>query len=82
LKPYKNEMNNKIEMLALTAGLVTLLSSLIFILDNSVDFLDIAVLFFLVLLNLKFIIEWIYQVLLCAKDKAKIFEIVSLDQHL
>jgi uncharacterized membrane protein len=64
LKPYKDEENNKIEILALTAGLTTLLSSIIFISEDSVSFINFGILIMIIIVNMKFILEWTYQILL------------------
>jgi hypothetical protein len=77
LKPYKEEGNNKIEILALTAGLVTLLSSIVFISEKSVGFIDICLLIFIILINLKFILEWLYRLFQCVSKKSKLFQTVS-----
>jgi hypothetical protein len=77
LKPYKEEGNNKIEILALTAGLVTLLSSIVFISEKSVGFIDICLLIFIILINLKFILEWLYRLFQCVSEKSKLFQTVS-----
>jgi hypothetical protein len=77
LKPYKEEGNNKIEILALTAGLVTLLSSIVFISEESVGFIDICLLIFILLINLKFILEWLYRLFQCISEKSKLFQIVG-----
>ena len=63
LKPYKEEYNNKLEILALTAGLVTLLSTVIFISDESVGFINLCLLIFIILINAKFLLEWVYRLL-------------------
>jgi hypothetical protein len=78
LKPYKDEENNKIEVLALTAGLVTLLSSLIFISKESVGYINLIVLIVLIAINAKFLLEWAYKMLLCSSSKSKISKIVRI----
>jgi hypothetical protein len=77
LKPYRDEANNKIEILALTSGLVTLLSSIVFISEDSVALLDLCLLIMIVIINAKFILEWSYKMILWASKKSRFFKIVS-----
>lgn len=63
LKPYRKEENNKVEILAVTAGLVTLMSSLLFISDEPVVFINICMVIFIIFINTLFILEWFYEVL-------------------
>jgi predicted outer membrane repeat protein len=77
LKPYKKEENNMIEILALTAGQVTLLSSVVFNSDESVGFINLFILIFIVSINVKFLLEWFYLIFLCASDRFTLFQIVS-----
>jgi hypothetical protein len=76
LKPYKDEKNNKIEIYALIAGLITLLSSFIFASEDSVEIIDLFILIMIFFINAKFLLEWTYQMLLWLKSKSMLVKIV------
>jgi hypothetical protein len=78
LMPYKNVENNRLEILAITACLVTLLSYLAFLEDNRVEFMNTFLLVLLIVLNAKFIFEWTYRMSLCMKDKNRFWRGVSI----
>jgi len=59
LKPYKIEDNNNVEMLAIVTGVFTVLSSLIYGEDEGVGFIENFVLFFTIILNIIFVLQWI-----------------------
>ena len=67
LRPYKNEENNTVELYALVAGTITLMTGLVFNSENGVALINMLFLIMLVCLNTKFILEWIYLLLLTAK---------------
>ena len=77
LQPYKDPENNKIELLAIVSGLVTLMSALIFVQEESVSILNIIVLIMVIILNVKFILEWIYKMLQTKADKSRFMKAVS-----
>jgi CDP-diglyceride synthetase len=77
LKPYQNDEYNKIEILSLISGLVIVLSTLLFTSDESVQFINLCILILIILINTKFILEWLYQVLLSSNSKLKFIQIVS-----
>lgn len=77
LQPYRDPENNKIELYAITAGLVTLISSLIFSQDVSVSTLDILVMIVVFVMNSIFILEWTYKMLVSARSKHKVLQLVS-----
>jgi len=60
LKPYKREENTKVEILAIMAGVVTMNSGLVYSQDDTISFLNIVVLVFVIVFNLFFVIEWTY----------------------
>ena len=61
LKPYRDEDHNKLELLAMVSGLVTVMSSLIFTEENNVSFIEIAIVLLIIAINAIFMIEWIYK---------------------
>ena len=76
LKPYKRLENTKVELLAVTAGGVTMNSGLVYSQDEHIVFLNYIVLSFVVYFNLWFVIEWIYLFTENFKEKYKIIMIV------
>ena len=76
LDPYRDSDNNKIELLAVTAGLITLMSSLIFLQEDSVDVLNVILLIFVIAINLKFILEWTYKMIQTKSDKSRLLKAV------
>ena len=60
LKPYKREENTKVEILAIMAGVVTMNSGLVYSQDETISFLNLIVLIFVIVFNLFFVIEWTY----------------------
>ena len=62
VEPYKNNDNNSIEIWATIAGALTLYSSLLFIDDDeeSVSGINISVLVLLLVINITFILKWVY----------------------
>jgi hypothetical protein len=78
LMPYKNVENNRLEILAITACLVTLLSYLAFLEDDKIDFINTLFLVLLITLNAKFILEWTYRISLCIKAKNRFCKGVSV----
>ena len=77
IKPYKDQDNNKIELLAMVAGLVTLLSTLIFSEEESISFLQIFFIIIVFITNSIFILEWIYKMVLCKNSQHPFFKLVS-----
>ena len=70
LQPYKNEDNNTIELYALVAGTVTLMTGLVFNSENGVASINMLFLIMLICLNTKFILEWIYLLFLTVKKNS------------
>ena len=61
LEPYKNNDNNSIELWATIAGALTLYSSLLFIDDEeSLSGVNTIVLVLILVINITFILKWIY----------------------
>ena len=77
IKPYKDPDNNKIELLAMVAGLVTLLSAFIFSEEESISFLQIFFIIVVFIFNSIFIIEWIYKMILSKNSQHPFFKLVS-----
>jgi len=59
LRPYKNNENNNVEMLAIVAGIFTILSSLIYVEEEKVELINNMAFFFTIILNILFLIKWI-----------------------
>ena len=61
LQPYKDEQNNRIEILATMAGMVTLSCGILFVQkDETVQNFNIVVAIIMFLFNVSFILNWVY----------------------
>lgn len=79
LKPYKDPLNNKVEIYALIAGTVTLFSGVIFYRENNQNqSLNLIILIFIFLVNVKFIVEWFYLFTLSMGEKYSFFSQLSV----
>jgi glycerol uptake facilitator-like aquaporin len=76
IRPYRDEENNKIELMAIIVGIVTLMATMIYNSEDSVDFLNVIVFIVIIFLNVQFLIEWVYKMILCASDRSKFFKLV------
>ena len=63
LKPYKKSANSKLEFLAIMASVSTIISGVIFSEKNQIDFLNVIILAIMIIINLKFMLEWLYLLL-------------------
>ena len=77
LRPYRDEDHNKLELLAMVSGLVTVMSSLIFTEENNVSFIEIATVLLIIGINAIFLMEWIYKMAQCMQNKNKVFKKVK-----
>jgi hypothetical protein len=62
--PYKNNENNRLELFAVAACIITVISYLIYFEKKSVDFLNVLITIFLILMNIVFLLEWFYHLIL------------------
>ena len=76
LKPYKKSANSKVEFLALMAGVATIISGVIFSQKNQIDSLNSVILIIMIVVNLKFVLEWFYLLLKVYEEKSQIASIV------
>mmetsp|Transcript_7824 Transcript_7824/g.6920 ORF Transcript_7824/g.6920 Transcript_7824/m.6920 type:complete len:163 (-) Transcript_7824:351-839(-) len=76
LKPYKDEENNNIELLAITSGIVTILSNLVYDEDTRIGYVVTLILLFTIFLNILFFLHWFYMLLQMYTDKYKIAQII------
>lgn len=76
LKPYKESYNNNIEIQAVSAGLVTIYTGLIFTQDSSSVF-KVSVFVFAMLVNAWFILGWAYLFSVSMSYRFKVFKSVS-----
>ena len=60
LKPYKKSANSQVEFLGLMAGMVTIISGVIFSGKNQINSLNAFILMIMIVVNLKFVLEWLY----------------------
>ena len=77
LKPYKNEENNKAELLAINSGIFTILSSFIFSEEDKMEIINNIVLIILILFNWLFLIRW-FLLLLYNFKKYKTVKVVRV----
>ena len=74
LKPYKDDKNNEIELLAVNTGLFTLFSGIIFSDDNNdIGWVNLLLFASVVIANTIFIVKWIYLFFECMSERYKIF---------
>jgi len=74
LRPYRDEDHNKLELLAMVSGLVTVMSSLTFTQENKVNFIEIFIVFMIIAINVIFLLEWVYKMAHGMEDKRQIFK--------
>ena len=74
LRPYRDEDHNKLELLAMVSGLVTVMSSLTFTQENKVNFIEIFIVFMIIAINAIFLLEWVYKMAHGMEDKRQIFK--------
>ncbi|CAI2365451.1 unnamed protein product [Moneuplotes crassus] len=77
LKPYKNEDHNKVEFLAINAGVITILSGLVFSEQDSVESMDTLTLALVLGANILFLTYWTYLLLTGYEEKYKAARIIS-----
>ena len=78
LKPYKEESNNEVEILAITAGVITILSNLVYAEEEEVHFVNHFVLVVTIFFNLVFLFKWILLMAMIFEDKSRIAKVVSV----
>jgi hypothetical protein len=71
LKPFKNEENNTTELLALTAGMITISTGLVYNQDESVGLLNFFLFLCVVAVNIYFLLQWFYMLTKHYKQKYK-----------
>lgn len=77
LKPYKDPENYKVEFLAIMAGVCIIMAALIYSQNEKHDILNAYVFLIIIMVNLKFVIEWIYLILLLYEGKNPLVQYVS-----
>ncbi|CAI2368858.1 unnamed protein product [Moneuplotes crassus] len=76
LQPYTDESNNSIEILAISAGIITIFSGLLYSQPDEVNNLNTLSLTFCIIINIYFFISWIYLLSKDLKDSSKIFQLI------
>jgi hypothetical protein len=83
LKPYRDEQNNEVEILALVAGMITMASGLVYSQKNANDSLNLIFMVLVFISNSLFILNWSYLLVVNFNNsyghKYKIFERVSVN---
>ena len=77
LKPYKDNVNNRIEILGVNVGIITLSCGLIFNSNNTREVLNTILLAIMLFFNALFITQWSYLFLLTLGEKHPFFLKVS-----
>ncbi|CAI2365361.1 unnamed protein product [Moneuplotes crassus] len=77
LKPYRNREHSKIEFLAMMAGVCTITAALIYSQDKQNEVLNIFVLLSVISFNLKFIMEWLFLLLLKHQDRSSLVKSIT-----
>ena len=79
LQPYKNELNNKLEIDAMVTGCATLFGGVLFVSDE--DNFAIVITFILIaiiILNIKFLIHWCFCMSFTLAKKYKVFHSIFM----
>ena len=82
LKPYRKHQNNEVELLAIVAGVITMLCGFMFSQTETVGFINIVFLILIIIINIKFLLEWIYLMIECNRHKYNILNKVRLIKHI
>jgi hypothetical protein len=77
LKPFKNEENNRTELLALVAGIITVSTGLAYSQDENVGFLNFFLFLCVVASNVYFMLQWLYMLTKHYKHKYKFIKKVG-----
>ncbi|CAI2371546.1 unnamed protein product [Moneuplotes crassus] len=71
LQPYTDTENNKIEISAINAGILTIFSGLLYSQDEGIGLLDTATMIFCLVLNAHFFVNWLYLLVKSMQDSSK-----------
>ena len=78
LRPYKDDANNEIELRAIIASFITVITGIIYVQDSQIELFNTAMSIIIVVINSWFLLEWMYLFSLWMQHKYRIFKIVSL----
>ncbi|CAI2378749.1 unnamed protein product [Moneuplotes crassus] len=76
LQPYNDVENNKIEILATSAGIITIFSGLLYSQPDEMKVLNTVALLFCICINTHFIINWMYLLVKLFRGSSKIFQVI------
>ncbi|CAI2374896.1 unnamed protein product [Moneuplotes crassus] len=76
LQPYNDAENNKIEILATSAGIITIFSGLLYSQPDEMKVLNTVALLFCICINTHFIINWMYLLVKLFRDSSKVFQVI------
>ncbi|CAI2361155.1 unnamed protein product [Moneuplotes crassus] len=74
LDPYKNPEHSKAEYMAMMGGVLTITASLLYSQNEQVAWMNVFILYAILLINLKFVLDWLYLVLKLYHAKNCAFE--------
>ncbi|CAI2367919.1 unnamed protein product [Moneuplotes crassus] len=77
LQPYKNTENNKIEILATSAGIITIFSGLLYSQPDEMKVLNTVSLIFCCFINIYFILCWFLLLSQSFQNSSQLFQILS-----
>ena len=79
LKPYKDELNNELEIESMITGTATLFWGVLFTSDdNKHAIIVLAVLVVLILINIKFLLNWWFWISFTLMEKYKLFHAIFI----
>ncbi|CAI2363468.1 unnamed protein product [Moneuplotes crassus] len=78
LKPYKNKENNKIEFLSVMGGISIIMAALVYSGYEQHSILNGVVLIAVILINLKFLKEWLFSLLQIHRENNRTVEIILI----
>ncbi|CAI2375458.1 unnamed protein product [Moneuplotes crassus] len=76
-RPYKNEDNNKIEMLGVNVGIITLCCGMVFNTADAKDSLNSVLLIIMLAVNVIFIIKWMHLMVQTLAERYKYCQTLS-----
>ena len=79
LKPYKEESNNEVELLAINTGTIAILSTLVYSEEEGAEVFHYFAFLVMIFVNLVFLSKWVYLFWKVFEEKSKIAKVVSGD---
>lgn len=77
LSPYKNPHFSELEFMAIMSGSLTITAALVYLEEESVGWLNAYIFIMVLMINSKFLLEWLYSVLQLYQSKNYALSFVS-----